>query len=119
MAAGMLASPGTEYGPCENDCDHRDCTATRKMAATVCRICKVQIGYDRRFYSEGDPVQMVRRGLVHAVCLHEEIEGLEAQAEMASVDRDPARAEMLGEEAHAGRKQIAEEEEEGGCDDGL
>lgn len=109
MAAGMLSSPGTEYGPCENDCDHRDCAATRTMAATVCRICKVQIGYDRRFYSEGDPAKMVRRGLVHAVCLHEEIESLEARGEMAWDDGEPGRADMFSEEAHAGRKWIREQ----------
>lgn len=68
MAAGRLPKPGTEYGPCEGECEHVDCKATRLMAAAVCHFCEETIGYDRRFYrDEGG-------ALVHAVCLEESIE---------------------------------------------
>lgn len=128
MAAGQLPSPGTEFGPCEKPlCGHEDCRVTRNMAALSCRVCSMAIGYDRRFYSEDPGPESqgtFRQVLVHAVCLerevlHEQVARLEAQAEMASEDRDPARAEMLGEEAHAGRKLIADQEGEGGCENGL
>ena len=64
MAAGMIAAPGTEYGPCKGECGHIDCLATRNMAAEVCHWCDKAIGYDRRFYDcrhEGN-------GYVHAGC---------------------------------------------------
>ena len=103
MAASTLSEPGSKYGPCERECECVDCAAVRKMAAAVCRICKVPIGYGIRFYSErthpeGGPF------LVHAVCYEEELERTEAQAEMTHDNGDHARGEMLGEDAHAGRK---------------
>lgn len=63
MAAGYLSKPGTEYGPCEGGCEHRDCAATREMAATVCRFCGEPIGYDRGFYW-GDRIE----DRAHASC---------------------------------------------------
>lgn len=70
MAAGSLPAPGTEYGPCVEACEHRDCAATRRMLEAPCRICGEPIGHERRFYDETDrdtaPAQLV---LVHAVCL--------------------------------------------------
>ena len=65
MAAGRLASPGSEFGPCENDCSHVDCKATRTMAESTCHICKKKIGYEKRFYIEPD------KTLVHAICIIE------------------------------------------------
>lgn len=67
MAAAALPAPGTQYGPCEGDCDHRDCAATRRMASAKCRICGEPIGYERRFFIEDG-------ASVHEVCLYEEIE---------------------------------------------
>lgn len=73
MAAGFLSKPGSDYGPCAtledgHECTHIDCVATRGIAGTKCRICAEPIGYDRRFYN--DP----HDGLVHEVCLSNEIE---------------------------------------------
>lgn len=63
-----LPAPGTELGPCEGGCAHKDCAATRRDAATPCRICGEPIGYDRPFhYEEG--------GAVHHSCLVDEVEG--------------------------------------------
>lgn len=50
MAAGTLAAPGTEYGPCEGDCEHTDCAGNRKIAAAECVHCDDPIGYGVRFY---------------------------------------------------------------------
>lgn len=69
MAAGVLPKPGSKYGPCKKQsCGHLDCVEQRKMAVTKCVICDIPIGYEKRFYDERE------RGLVHAVCLEEEIE---------------------------------------------
>jgi hypothetical protein len=62
MAAGTLPRPGTEYGPCEDDCEHTDCEATKTQAANECPLCHIQIGYGIRFYQRDD-------GLVHARCV--------------------------------------------------
>ena len=67
MAAGMLPTPGTEYGPCKDHCNHRDCAETRRMAAAICRLCSRPIGYSRRFYRE-------EHDFVHAACLEEALE---------------------------------------------
>ena len=54
MAASTLSAPGTEFGPCETDCHHRDCAATRIAAQGACQICGEPIGYDRRYYIASD-----------------------------------------------------------------
>ena len=69
MAAGRLPQPGTKYGPCQDEsCRHRDCAATRTMAAAICRFCNQTIGYDKLFYQEQDG------SFVHALCLEEAID---------------------------------------------
>ncbi len=76
MAAGTLPKPGkkirdyrsgkqTEIGPCVAPCQHIDCAETRRMAATPCALCLTPIGYETRFYIQGDH----DRELVHAACL--------------------------------------------------
>ena len=51
MAAISLPLPGSEYGPCEDEsCGHRDCEATRKMAAQPCDICGQSMG-TRMFFA--------------------------------------------------------------------
>jgi len=67
MAAGRLASPGTEFGPCESTCEHVDCNATRTMAESICHFCQKPIGYDKRFYMEPD------KTLVHAICFEDAV----------------------------------------------
>jgi hypothetical protein len=62
MAASALPKPGSKYGPCETDCQHRDCAETRAMANCNCAGCGDKIGYERRFYrDEADD-------LIHATC---------------------------------------------------
>lgn len=62
MAAGFLSPPGTEFGPCIDDCQHTDCAESRKIAASVCPICGEEIGYNRRFFREAGI------GHTHEVC---------------------------------------------------
>lgn len=52
-------------------CGHRDCEESRKMAAVVCRICKKQIGYERRLFNDGPSGGY---DLVHELCAYEEME---------------------------------------------
>ncbi len=73
MAAGALPAPGTTYGPCEPSCAHTDCALTREMAASACRYCGEPIGYDTRFYSEGQGENPRRFRHVHMVCEEREI----------------------------------------------
>jgi hypothetical protein len=65
MASIRLPFPGTEYGPCKEDCEHKDCKATKEMATTKCYICGQEIGYDTGFYRDD-------HGLSHAICLEKE-----------------------------------------------
>lgn len=52
MSAGILAAPGTKYGPCKRPCAHIDCAETRRIAAAPCRRCGEPIGYDTLYFSE-------------------------------------------------------------------
>lgn len=72
MAAGRLSPVGTDYGPCEGECEHRDCAQTRRMALSLCRICGSQIGYDRDFFVETTDPHRGPTVLVHALCAYAE-----------------------------------------------
>lgn len=62
MAAGYISKPGSEFGPCLNECHHVDCMHTRVMSAAICHYCKEEIGYDVAFYN------IQGKQMVHAVC---------------------------------------------------
>jgi len=66
MAAGILPSPGEQFGPCAELCQHSDCKSTRIIAETLCRFCANPIGFNRRFYNDN--------GYVHASCLEDALE---------------------------------------------
>ncbi len=69
MAAITLAAPGTEPGPClDEGCGHRYCRLVRRQAEEKCGICEVRIGYDRRYYGDGE------FGSVHATCYEAMVE---------------------------------------------
>jgi len=70
MGWGIFAKPGSKYGPCKKDCHHRDCKSTKEDAAKICRICGKPIGFETKFYSDNKTPD----GLVHALCLWEEID---------------------------------------------
>lgn len=67
MAWSIVPRPGTKVGPCKGECQHTDCAATRKLAATICRYCQQEIGYGGKYTMEaGEPV--------HFICLVEHVE---------------------------------------------
>jgi hypothetical protein len=82
MAAGRLAAPGSQYGPCIEKCAHIDCNQTRADADAECPICRKPIGYDTRFYQfrwtspGGAPFD----ALGHAVCVEDHYEQERATA---------------------------------------
>jgi hypothetical protein len=68
MAFGFLPRPGTNLGPCTDDCDHTDCAHTKAQAATLCPYCKEQIGFERAFCNNSDGE------ISHLACLEDHIE---------------------------------------------
>ncbi len=82
MAAGTLAKPTahpTSYGPCLLKCNHTDCAATRKIAASICKFCEGPIAYEIRFYRDPDndystPQDGIVLAYVHALCFEIDIE---------------------------------------------
>lgn len=65
MAAGVMPpETGGEFSPCE-ECSHVDCAALRKRARRVCHLCLMVIGWDVRFYDEGERRE---ERSVHALC---------------------------------------------------
>lgn len=68
MASGYLPKPGTPHGPCEGECQHKDCAATRRMAASKCTICRKRIGYEVAFFRDAPD------SLQHAKCVWDEAE---------------------------------------------
>lgn len=70
MAVYELPKPGTELGPCEDDCEHLDCAETRRQATGKCPLCGKPVGY-------GVPVAFLPKDLpeehdvAHADCLAE------------------------------------------------
>jgi hypothetical protein len=77
MAASYMAAPGTEAGPCLQECQHTDCRQTRQWAEALCFYCEAPIGYETGFYSQpasaGGPFP-----LSHSVCYQEEINNVNA-----------------------------------------
>jgi hypothetical protein len=67
MGPSYLPKPGSTYGPCENQCNHISCRATREQAESLCRLCGEPIGYEICFYR--DPVDAKR--FTHAGCLED------------------------------------------------
>ena len=69
MAAGIIAKPGSENGPCIEECKHLDCEDARSMADTLCLICKHPIGYETRFFQKEH-----WENLTHELCELKQIE---------------------------------------------
>lgn len=59
-------APGTQYGPCIGECEHKDCAQSRYDATKVCRICGQVIGWEAKVMFEGEDKR--EYGIVHAVC---------------------------------------------------
>lgn len=69
MAAGRISPPGAKYGPCQDECKHRDCKNSRETSEQPCEVCGEPIGYDKSFYQAENWTK-----LTHAVCLETQIE---------------------------------------------
>ena len=90
MAGIMVSSPGSEFGPCVELCDHSDCAQSRQWAElTTCSLCEKLIGYDRRFIE--DRVH----DWVHAVCLVDQVERERAALNKAVSELLPGDQESL------------------------
>lgn len=63
----MHDAPGIGNGPCEKDCKHKDCEATRQDAEAKCRWCGKPIGYGVRFYMDRAPTKS-GWSYMHFVC---------------------------------------------------
>lgn len=70
MASSALAAPGTKYGPCIEPCEHRDCAASREIAAAPCLLCRESIGFNRHYY---DYEGAEGKGQVHAACYEDAV----------------------------------------------
>lgn len=89
MAAGRLPEPGSEYGPCEHDCEHLDCAETMRQAASICWRCEKPIGFQRRYYRMQDGTEAGAVGesyLVHAGCEEAAIEAEHRQVDPTLAD---------------------------------
>jgi len=84
MGYSMLSEPGSEFGPCKDGCDHKDCVWTRKTAESICRFCNEPIGYNRGFYVDSEPPVVkdkkkvitgrIEESFVHSSCQQEDQE---------------------------------------------
>jgi hypothetical protein len=77
MGWAILPKPGTEAGPCKNECKHRDCASSRADADSRCHHCGQPIGYGNPYYQTKAADGSGR--LVHAECELKATEGEVAQ----------------------------------------
>ena len=71
MGWGMIAAPGTEVGPCKEECKHTDCAVTRVMAESLCIHCNKPIGYEKKFYQITKPKGVESSRLLEFLSLNE------------------------------------------------
>jgi hypothetical protein len=69
MAYTVLANPGSQHGPCKDECKHIDCNKTKQLALTLCPLCDEPLGYDRPLTNDPDT-----QNLGHFSCVEESIE---------------------------------------------
>lgn len=73
MAAAKIPAPGTQYGPCVDECKHLDCKASREQAAALCGLCKKPIGYETYWFVLRARVPAVGEAEMpaHEACFHD------------------------------------------------
>jgi hypothetical protein len=69
MAWSTVPAEGSQYGPCAEPCQHRDCAQHRADAQVICSYCHKAVGTDTPIYSGQDGESR----LVHASCLEDAI----------------------------------------------
>lgn len=70
MAASFISKPGTEFGPCKEDCIHEDCRWMKMIVASKCAICFEPIGYERRYFLNKDGIGLAP-SLEHESCAYD------------------------------------------------
>ena len=78
MASYTLPAPGTDLGPCIENCAHIDCAETRKHAAQPCIYCGKPTGYDTDVFFLAGGRQ------AHADCFYDHYDRLEAKEKEAN-----------------------------------
>lgn len=61
MAWSTVPAEGSQYGPCVEPCQHRDCAQHRADAQVICSYCHKAVGTDTPVYSG-------RFGMIAANC---------------------------------------------------
>jgi len=74
MAAAVMPKPGTQFGPCQEGCKHKDCAELKGMAQSMCRFCQKAIGWGGRYYRS-----QLSGDLAHAACLETAVERNDAR----------------------------------------
>lgn len=59
----FIHKPGTDHGPCNFACYHKDCLEKRRLAGARCLVCRHPIGFDSSFRRGADDRP------IHAGCL--------------------------------------------------
>jgi hypothetical protein len=62
-----IEAPGTGLGPCREPCTHYDCRDNRMLAASICPVCNLEIGYEVQIYIHW---HHYCRLPFHAACYH-------------------------------------------------
>lgn len=68
-------APGTKFGPCEGDCEHKDCAQLRRDSEKTCRICGGVIGYESYIGFEPATEPGEPHSIVHFSCALQEVAG--------------------------------------------
>ena len=67
MSVGFIPAPGQPLGPCNHECDHKDCNELRSTAESICPLCWMPISYNVEYITLDGVIY-------HAACLETDIE---------------------------------------------
>lgn len=67
MAFSSIAKPGSNRGPCDFECAHRDCAELHAIASERCALCGDPIGFERNFCKRPEGIESPRP-YVHFCC---------------------------------------------------
>lgn len=52
--SSIVDAPGTQRGPCKRKCGHMDCQWSRRIAISICDICRKPIGFGKWYIRKED-----------------------------------------------------------------
>jgi hypothetical protein len=67
MAFSQIQKPGSSFGPCGTECQHKDCNELHALASSKCAICGDAIGFERNFCNRLDSIESPHAH-VHYAC---------------------------------------------------